>query len=196
VKFRLATIFVALLVLASTTWAADSNSTEENNTILKLVLKHSFDDGGYTVVSPDTGFHGGEDSAKEIKERKQYILDNLQTNGVSLGKLVDRLFEQNKKSVRLTIESSLKDGYLIDSGRKFDKYFEKGGGGWDKWYKENPKAHGSTTVSLPVYDKAAGLVLVYTGTQSHWLAGSGYVILYQYKNGELTEINRVMMWIS
>jgi hypothetical protein len=96
----------------------------------------------------------------------------------------------------LTIESSVKDGYLIDFDKKYEKYFEKGGGGWDKWYKENPKAHGSTTVSLPVYDQKAGLVLVYMGTQSHWLAGSGWVILYRYQNGELKELNRAIMYIS
>jgi hypothetical protein len=41
-----------------------------------------------------------------------------------------------------------------------------------------------------------GLVLVYVGTQSHWLAGAGWVILYKYEKGELKEISKVMMWIS
>ena len=85
---------------------------------------------------------------------------------------------------------------MIDFDGKYKKYFKNDGGGWEKWYKENPKAHGSTTVSLPVYDRKTGCVLEYKGTQSHWLAGSGWVILYKYEKGELKEINRVMLWIS
>jgi hypothetical protein len=72
----------------------------------------------------------------------------------------------------------------------------KDGGGWEKCYKETPKAHGNTTVSIPVYDKKTGIVLVYMGTQSHWLAGSGWIIAYEYKEGKLKEMKRVMLWIS
>jgi hypothetical protein len=193
---RMATVFVVVLA-ATGVWAADNNATEEENTILALVLKRSYTDGGYTVVAPENGFSpmAGDDS-NEIKQSKKYVAERFQTNGVALTKLVDRLFERNRKPVRLTIKSSPKDGYLIDFDGKYQKYFEKDGGGWEKWYKENPKAHGSTQVSLPVYDQKTGLVLVYTGTQSHWLAGSGWIILYRYEKGGLKELNKVMMWIS
>jgi len=85
---------------------------------------------------------------------------------------------------------------VIDYDGKFANYFKEDGGGWEKWYKENPKAHGITTVSLPAYDPKTGLVLLYMGTQVHWLAGSGRVILYSYEKGELKELKRLEMWIS
>jgi len=188
---------MALALAATGAWAAEAKATDEENTILTLVLKRPYADGAYTVVHPDTGMsHMGGDGAKEIKQSKMYIAERLQTNGIIVTKLVDRLFERNEKPVRLTLKSSPKDGYVIDFDGKYKKYFKNDGGGWEKWYKENPKAHGSTTVSLPVYDRKTGCVLEYKGTQSHWLAGSGWVILYKYEKGELKEINRVMLWIS
>ncbi len=193
----LSALFMALVLAATSGRAAEDKATEQENSLLHLVLKRSYPDGGYTVVSPETRFsdHPYARSAEEIEKSKKSIKEHLKTSGAPVAKLVDHLFERNKKAVRLSLESSPKNGYVIDDG-KYEKYFEKDGGGWDKWYKENPKAHGSTTVSLPVYDQKAGLVLVYTGTQTHWLAGSGWVILYKYEKGELKELNKVRMWIS
>jgi hypothetical protein len=194
---RAAIVIVALVSAAPIVQAADNKATDEDNRILCLVLKRSFADGGFTVVDPETSLsHVAREDSEEIKQTKRYVTEHLQTNGIVVTKLVDELFEHNRKPVRLTLQSSPKDGYVIDYDGKYAKYFDKDGGGWEKWYKENPKAHGNTTVSLPVYDRKTGLVLVYTGTQSHWLAGSGWVILYKYENGELKEINKVMMWIS
>ncbi len=194
---KLLAFTIVLVLAASGVLAAENKATEEENTILTLVLKRSYADGGFTVVHPETGFsHVDSDEPKEVMQSKKYIAEHLRTNGIIVTKLVDQLFERNKRPVLLTIKSSPKDGYVIDFDGKFKKYFEKDGGGWDKWYKENPKAHGSTTVSLPIYDQKTGLVLVYTGTQSHWLAGSGWIILYRYEKGQLKELNKLMMWIS
>lgn len=188
---------MSLVLATSVAWAADNTASEDENKILSLVLKRSFEDGGYAVVNPETTLlNVKSDDPKEIKQSKRYIAEHLQTNGIVVTKLVDRLFERNKKPVRLTLKSSPKEGYVIDFDGKYAKYFDKDGGGWEKWYKENPNAHGNTKVSLPVCDQKTGLVLVYSGTQSHWLAGSGWVILYRYGKGELKEIGRVIMWIS
>lgn len=191
---RTAIAFVVLVLAATGVWATDNNATEEENRILTLVLKRSYPEGGFTVVAPVTGL--AKMDSQDLKQTKKYIAENLQASGVAVTKLFDRLFERNKKRVRLTIKSAPEDGYLIDFDGKYQKYFEKDGGGWEKWYKENPKAHGDTRVSLPVYDQKSGLVLVYMGTQSHWLVGSGWIIVYKYEKGELIELNKVMMWIS
>ncbi|MGA3283734.1 MAG: hypothetical protein ABSD57_04660 [Verrucomicrobiota bacterium] len=194
---RLSTVLVALVLAAANVWAAGDKMTEQEGTILALVLRQSYTDGGYTVVSPEAGLsHMDAGDSKEVKDSKKYIRDHLQTNGVDVAKLVDRLFERNKKAVRLSIKSSPKDGYIVDYDGKYEKYFKKDGGGWERWYKENPNAHVSTTVSLPIYDEKSGLVLVYKGIQTHWLAGSGWMILYRYEKGELKELKKVMMWIS
>lgn len=103
--------FVVLALAPTGVCAADNNATEEENTILTLVLKRSYTEGGYTVVDPETRLsHMDSDDPKEIKQTKKYIVEQLQTNGVVVTKLVDRLFERNKKPVRLTIKSSPEAG--------------------------------------------------------------------------------------
>ena len=160
---------------------------------MSLVLKAFNPDGGYTLVDPRTVSPADSKDPKGVMG-KMYISEHLQTNGVFVAALVDRLFERNTKPVRLTLESSPHDGYVIDSDASYEKYFKKHGGGWEKLYKENSKAHSITTVSLPAYDEKTGLVLVYIATSSNSLAGSGWVVLYKYENGKLKEINRLMMW--
>lgn len=196
-NIRLSKVLVALVLAAAGVWAADNKPTDQENTILALVLKRPYADGGYTVVCPEARlFHMDVDDSEQVKQSKKYIREHLQTNGVDVARLVDRLFERNKQPVRLSIKSSPEDGYIVDYDGKYQKYFEKDGGAWERWYKKNPNAHGSTTVSLPVYDEKSGLVLVYKGTQMHWLAGAGWIILYKYEKGELKELKKVMMWIS
>ncbi len=181
---KLAAALVALVLASTGGWAAEDKATEEENTILTLVLKRSYTDGGFTVVSPvttvcnlDSG--GGGESANKTKKL---------ADGTSV--------KRNKAPVRLSLPSAPEQGYLIDYDGKFSNYFKKGGGGWEQWYAENPTAHGSTTVSIPVYDEVTGHVTVCMGTQTGWLAGKGWVILYRYANGQLTEVIRMLLWIS
>jgi hypothetical protein len=174
--------------------AAESEITDWDNTTLALVLKRSYADGGYTVVSPQTGI------ARVIFESMNmpaiaHAAFKLNV-GVAAAEMVDRLYERNKDPVLLTIKSSPENGYFIDYEGKFKKYFEGLNGGWEKWRLENPKAHGSTTVSLPVYDQQKGMVLIYMGTQAGSLMGAGHVILYKYENAELKESSKVQLWIS
>jgi hypothetical protein len=175
--------------------SADNKKVVDDNTIQCLVLSRSYQDGGYTVVSPETGFLHSSD-LDELKQTKEYILQKLKVESGVTSKLVDELIARNKKSVHLTIKSSPENGYLIDNDGQYEKYFKKDGGGWERCRKEHPKACGMTTISLPVYDSKTGLVLIYVGTQSDWLAGSGWVIAYKYENGKLKELNKVMMWVS
>jgi hypothetical protein len=184
VNTTVSAVFVALVLVATSAWAAEDKATEQENSLLTLVLKRSYPDGGYTVVSPEARFE-----VDEIEKTKKHIMLFLDGHGVAVAKLVDRLFERNKKAVRLSIKSSPKDGYVMDN------YF-RDGGSWETWPRDHPRAHGFTTVSLPVYDQEAGLVLVYEGTQTAGLSGGGWVVLYKYEKGELKELSRARLWVS
>jgi hypothetical protein len=169
----------------------------EDNQILSLALMRLYKDGGYTIVAPETRLsHLDPKDTKEIQQTKKYILDNIEVEGYDLNKLLDHFFERNALSVRLSIKSSPENGYLVDYNRIYEKYFEENGGGWEQWYKEHPNAHGWTTVSLPAYDPESKITLLYMGTQSHWLMGAGYIFLFKYDKGILTELKRLMLWIS
>ena len=132
----------------------------------------------------------------DLAQTKKYVRENLKVQNEHIDQLIETLIQRNKRPVRLELTSSPQDGYLIDYDGKFEKYFKDDGGGWERWYEENPRARGWTRISLPAYDPKTGLVLVYQGTQSHWLAGAGYLILYRYVDGKLEELGRVMLWIS
>lgn len=175
--------------------AQDRLAAIEGGIFLAKVLKTSFQDGGYTVVAPLTDISHLDPKAFN-DDYKKNLLSELQIEGEDISKLLDSLLETNRTPVKLLMPSSPENGYLIDFEGKFSKYFQKGGGGWQKWYEENPQAHGFTTVSLPAYDSTSGLVLVYKGTQSHYLAGEGGLIIYRYKDGELIELKRATMWVS
>ena len=168
--------------------------------ILSQVLHVHSEDGGFTVVAPMTTLstlvRDIRNKPKDLNEVKRYVRKNLMAWGENIDHLLDKFIEKNKEPVKLELKSSQKDGYLIDYDGKFDRYFGDEGGGWHEWYEENPKAHGLTRVSLPAYDKKTGLVLVYKGTQGHWLAGSGFLILYKYQGGKLEEQARVTLWVS
>lgn len=168
----------------------------EDNRLLDLVLTHKFDDGGFTVVSPDTDTGVTSMDPKEFAQTRKYVLENLKVPGVNLSGLLEQFASRNAKPAPLTLPSAPQKGYLIDAKGEYGKYFETNGGGWEQWHKEHPKAHGFTTVSLPVWDKASGTVLVYIGTQVGPLAGAGYLIAFRYDGTALKEIGRVMLWIS
>ena len=174
-----------------------ADEINEDNEILALALMRSYKDGGYTVVAPETRLsHLNPKDIKEIQQTKDYILNNIEIEGYNLSKLLDLFFERNAIPARLSIKSSLENGYLVDYDRLYENYFEKKGGGWEQWYREHPKAHGLTTVSLPAYDPENKIVLLYMGNQSHWLMGAGYIILFRYDQGILKELRRLMLWIS
>lgn len=177
----------------------DENRPDRDDKILALVLKqvvHGRGVGGYTVVRPDTHLrHADPKDPDDVDQAKKYVREHLQTDGVDIAKLVDRLFAHNSKPVRLSLKSSPSDGYVVDYDGKFANYFTKGNE-WDQFYKENRGALGMTRVSLPAFDPASGLLLVYVGTTFHWLNGSGWIVLYRVEKGHLKELRRVMMVIS
>jgi hypothetical protein len=189
-------VLLALLLMYPYFSIADDNINEDNK-ILALALIRSYKDGGYTVIAPETSLsHLNPKDIKEIQQTKDYILNNIEIEGYNLSKLLDLFFERNAIPARLSIKSSLENGYLVDYDRLYDHYFDKNGGGWEQWYREHPKAHGLTTVSLPAYDPENKIVVLYMDNQSHWLMGAGYIIIYRYDLGILKELKRLMLWIS
>jgi len=196
--------FIGLFLISMSIWvvfAVKDNAEvikadKEEDNIHSLVLRKLYKkDGGFRVVAPNTGLGitGHFDKRFNLREK---IRQDIKLPEQRLSFLLDRLFEKNKNAVPLSIKSNPSTGYLIDFDGKFRKYFKANGGGWDRWYKENPKAHGLTTISRPVYDIRSGMVLIYIGTQQHWLHGAGYVVLYEYKNGELIKMAETMVWVS
>jgi hypothetical protein len=194
---RMISICLALLVFAGAGFAQDLRSDEKDNALLDQLLQQEFKGGGFTVVDPLTTLSTlKKEKPEDLARSREYVIQGIKIEGYDMGPLFDQLIKKNQKPVRLTLKSSPENGYLMDYDGKFESYFKSDGGGWEKWHKENPMSQGWTRVSLPAYDNKAGIVLLYLGTQYDWLAGSGYLIAYQYTDGKLKELGRVMLWIS
>ena len=189
---------LAILALVLTGHAGNTSPSITDNDLLAQVLQRHYQDGGYTVVDPktslDLGFTG--ETPAETANTKELIRRAFGVKGCDVGPLLDMLLEKNKTQVSLSLVSSPGDGYLVEYDGRFQKHFAKDGGGWEAWYRDNPTAHGHTRVSLPVYDANTGMVLVYIGTQTHWLAGAGYLVAYKLVDGHVVELCRIMLWIS
>jgi len=181
----------------------------ENCKLLKLVLTnpdttyYGLPSGRYTLVKGRTNLEidpAPEEVKRDIKRKivrffLQPILRfglkrELQIPGYNVGPLVDVLFDINRKGVPLEIESDTAAGYFIDKENIF------WGPGWNQFCKEHPKIWSITTVSIPAYDKQAGIMLVYKGKHLAPLAASGWVIVYRLSEGKLVELKRAMIWIS
>jgi len=102
------------------------------------------DVGGFTVVDQNTAPFGfnwsyppevlagacvtfGGYEPNDPRELEKYIYKNIKIQDYDISNLVDLLLERNKKSVRLSLESLPKDGYIIDYDGTYARYFEEKG---------------------------------------------------------------------
>ena len=146
----------------------------------------------YTVVRPQTKFN----IIQPDNERREYIKKKLKIEGYDITFILDELFEKNKKSVPLDIQTKLPKGYKIDFENKFNKYFEKEGGSWTKLHEENPNVFGLTNVSRPAYDKKNGIVLIYIDILTGGLSGYGMIFAYKYDENKLTLLGKLGLWVA
>ncbi len=190
-------MFLGLLFLLVVCQPLKVAADQNDNAILTQVLQRHYKDGGFTVVRPESTLWPLQRKEPQlVVKTKKYIIDKLKIEGYDIGPLLDKLIEKNRERVPLSLASSPENGFIVDHDRKFKKYLDSNGGGWEKWYEDNPTAHGSTAVSLPVYDEQTQIVLIYIETQMDELGGSGYIVAYRYENDRLKELGRVRLWVS
>ncbi len=192
---------LAVVLLAGVGGRAEGGqSTNLDNTILALAVTDRPLRKGYLVVHPTAELHRRATSqAKQLKDFFGYFVGPGTNAVVEL--LVDQLFERNQtngtgQAIRLTLSSSLTNGYVVDYDGRYAKYFLNGGGSWERFEKENPGAQGFVTFSLPVFDEKTGLVLLCRGTDYGFLSGKTEVILYRYERGKLKRLIGYTLEIS
>ena len=90
-------IVVIAALAVSNVIAAETTSTEDENTILSLLLKRTFEDGGYMVVAPLTDFsHFTGDVTNQINFCKMSVTKRLGTNAAVDTTFVDRFLSATK----------------------------------------------------------------------------------------------------
>jgi hypothetical protein len=75
-------------------------------------------------------------------------------------------------------------------------FFAQEGDGWKRFYDMYPGAQGIMDVSQAGFNPEWDRALVYTGDQSHYLAGIGLLYYLEKAGGNWNIRNSVMVWIS
>ncbi len=113
-----------------------------------------------------------------------------------LPELVKALFIANQKVTTLEADASCdKEGFVMSSTLRYTHYFK---GKWKgaELLEEHPHIKEIITLSLPVYDKKTGDVLVYFQSYCGPLCARGGFFYYLYKDGVLTPISGRYTWMS
>jgi hypothetical protein len=194
--------FAAAVFLVPCVAAQYASASPEDEKVLRSVtdwaLKPHAKGGSYFVISPITRVQKWliAGSPEKLAQLKDDLLKNIRVEGYDLGPLVDRLIERNRRPARVKLAPGVKVGYVLDDADAFPKYFEKKGGGWEKWYNDNPNAREYCVLSLPAVDEDRGLVLIYFESKGGDRMGRGTVFLFEKKGGELHRIGYRVVWVT
>ena len=111
--------------------------------------------------------------------------------------LLDSLLAENKQSANVNGNALHCSVPIISmSDDALAKFFGKGGGYWEAFYKSYPSSQGVTLVSRPVFSSDGKNALAYIGTMSQMLAGEGFLVMLE-KSGDTWKVkHRGMTWIS
>jgi hypothetical protein len=171
-----------LLILSCNCEPRESNARD--NAIIAQVLELECEGCLFTVVDPMT------DTLQMFHLPEKFMAD-----GHEFAPLIKKLIKKNKKPVRLTLESSFVNSYVIADIRKFEKLYFYGICRFYRLLNIYPPLYRQLGISLPVYDEKEGIVLIYSGGGG-FLIGRGDLIFYRLEDGKLREIDRLMLWIS
>jgi len=162
---------------------------KENMKLIKLILRKSNSGAAYTIVEPKTTLDPiNVRDSNELSQTKAALKKELATIDYDFGPLIEAFFEINRQSVPIDLKSDTLAGYWINKPEA-----EKG----KNLSQSLPAGHRFTTwvsrtcVSIPAYDKAKGIVLVYI---SHIWAGQ--IIAYKLKGGKLIPLKGIQVFIS
>jgi hypothetical protein len=169
--------------------AADQIDVEEQ-AVYAFLLPEMYQHRGYVIMNTTATSATGVDNTAQTLA---YVLQNL--HGVN-PETVDSFRARNAMAQPLPSDMDLGGPYTLLSQASKNEIFSQNQSGWDIFYNHYPQAPGITTLSRVGFNAALDQALVYIGTQSNWLAGSGYYILLKKVNGAWSIDQRVMVWVS
>jgi hypothetical protein len=183
-------LFLILLyiVLGSYANAALDGGIERD--LIMLSLERS--DGKFDIVDPITIYY-------PPAQRKDWNLDWIRVafkkQGFDVGNLAGKLHDINHEETKLTIESSINKGFVIDYDLKLKEYLKFNFESFPKLYKDHPNAGCFVSISLPVYDKQSNIVLIEKNYRCP-PGGGAFIQAYRFENGKLTRIGIVRTLID
>jgi hypothetical protein len=197
----LSTAILLLAMLPSCSKQTQRKCALDDNEIIRQILTNPNAGGGYVVVDCWTSIGPDEGLPRGLWKRQvlDQVEDRLDIPGCDVGALVKRLLNRNDTTVLLEIESEPDFGYVIDTDSSWAAYFRSKDDlteRWERFYEDDPNRRGITSVSLPVCDAEANVVLIYHDLRRQSLVAQGWISAYRIEDGRLVEIDGVILWIS
>ena len=169
--------------------AADQISRQEQ-AVYTFLLSKLYQHKEYVIMADTaTSLTGVDHTAQTL----DYVLQNMHAVAPAT---LNSFRSRNASSQTLRADMQLGGHYTLLSQAGKNRIFSQNQSGWDIFYNRFPQAPGLTTFSRVGFDLPLDQALVYMGTQSNWLAGSGYYILLKKVNGTWSIDQQVLIWIS
>ncbi len=162
----------------------------EEQAVYAYLLPEMYHNRGYVIMAATATSATGVDNTAQTLD---YVLQNL--HGVA-SETVDSFRTRNATTHPIRPDMHLGSAYTLLSQAEKNLIFGQNQSGWEVFYNRYPQAPGITTLSRVGFDAGFDQALVYVGTQSNWLAGSGYYILLKKVNGVWAIDQQVMVWVS
>ena len=193
---RLILLFLALCAAAcsakptaSPTPSADQIDVEEQ-AVYAFLLPEMYQNRGYVIMDTTATSVTGVEATSQTLD---YVLQSLHDVDAETA---DGFRSRNDAAYPIRPDMDLGSPYTLLSQAGRSKIFGQNQSGWEIFYNRYPQAPGITTLSRVGFNATFDQALVYIGTQSNWLDGSGYYILL--KNGQAGWAidQQVMVWVS
>ena len=175
--------------ISSTTPSANQAEAEEQ-AVYAFLLPKMYQNRGYVIMATTaTDLTGVDNTAQTL----DYVLQNM--HGVAPS-TVDSFRARNDTAFPIRPDMDLGSPYTLLSQAARNRIFGQNQSGWEIFYNRYPQAPGITTLSRVGFNAAFDQALVYIGTQSNWLVGTGYYVLLKKAGGVWSIDQQVMSWVS
>ena len=163
---------------------------QEEQAVYAFLLSTQYQHKEYVIMADTATSATGVDNTAQTLN---YVLQNM--HAVALTTL-DSFKSRNASAQILRSDMQLGGPYSLLSQSTRNRIFGQNQSGWDIFYNHYPQAPGITTFSRVGFNESLDQALVYMGTQSNWLAGSGYYFLLKKADGTWSIDQQVMIWVS
>ena len=162
----------------------------EEQAVYAFLLSNLYQHRAYVIMNTtSTSVTGVENTTQTL----DYVIQNM--HSVDSATVVS-FRSRNDAAYPISPDMNIGGPYTLLSQAGRQKIFGENQSGWEIFYERYPQAPGITTLSRVGFNNSLDQALVYFGTQSNWLIGSGYYILLKKLDGAWNIDQRVMTWVS
>ena len=168
---------------------ADQTDVEQQ-AVYAFLLPKMYKNKGYVIMTTSaTSATGVENTSQSL----DYVLQNMHDVAPETA---ESFRARNDTTYPIRPDMNLGFPYTLLSQAERNRIFGQNQSGWEIFYNRYPQAPGITMLSRVGFNTTFDQALVYIGTQSNWLAGSGQYILLKKAGGAWSIDQQVMVWIS